>query len=239
MINQLKILAIIPARSGSKRIPNKNVKIFCGKPLLVHSVECAKRSKYIDRVVVSTDAQSVADIAIQAGAEVPFLRPAEFSTDEATDFVVFKHALEWFEKNESYIPDIVVQLRPTSPLRTVEQVDEAIRLLSLNPAADSVRTVAEPEQSPYKMFSIGSDGTLKALIGLAGAQESFNLPQQKLPKVYKHVGYVDVMWRRTIMEKNKMTGDNVVPLILDIAYSGINKPEEWTLYEYIASKKIL
>lgn len=239
MINQLKILAIIPARSGSKRIPNKNVKIFCGKPLLVHSVECAKRSRYIDRVVVSTDAQGVADVAIQAGAEAPFLRPAEFSTDEATDFVVFKHALEWFEKNESYIPDIVVQLRPTSPLRTVEQVDEAIRLLSLNPSADSVRTVAEPEQSPYKMFSIGSDGTLKTLIGLTGAQESFNLPQQKLPKVYKHVGYVDVMWRRTIMEKNKMTGDNVLPLILDNAYSGINKPEEWTLYEYIASKKIL
>jgi CMP-N,N'-diacetyllegionaminic acid synthase len=237
MINKYNVLAIIPARGGSKRIPNKNTKLFCGKPLIAHSIECAKQSKYIDRIIVSTDSDEIASVATSYGAEVPFTRPAEFASDEANDFVVFKHALEWLNKNEAYAPDIVVQLRPTSPLRTVEQLDEAICLLAKHPEADSVRTVTEPEQSPYKMYSIRPDGMLEPLMRTTGSAESFNLPQQALPKVYKHVGYVDVVWLKTIVGKNMMTGDMVLPLILNQAYSGINKPEEWSLYEYIASNK--
>ncbi|MDO8600647.1 MAG: acylneuraminate cytidylyltransferase family protein, partial [bacterium] len=124
-----------------------------------------------------------------------------------------------------------------SPLRTAEHIDRAIELLAEHPEADSVRTVAEPEQTPYKMYHIHDEGHLEPLIKLAGHAESFNLPQQKLPKAYKHVGYVDAMWRKTIMDKKQMTGTKILPLILDDAVSGINKPEDWEWLEYLMSKR--
>lgn len=236
MINGLTVCAIVPARGGSKRIPQKNIKLLAGKPLIAYTLEEAKKSKYIDRIVVSTDHEAVAGVAGQWGAETPFLRPAELAADDATDLQVFTHALEWLEQHEYYRPDVVVQLRPTSPLRTAEHIDSAIELLNAHPQADSVRTVAEPDQSPYKMYKLGEGGYLEPLLSVSGVSESFNLPGQSLPRVYKHVGYVDAAWRRTIMEKKQMTGALVLPLILDKAYSGINKPEDWDYYEFLISR---
>ena len=129
-----------------------------------------------------------------------------------------------------------MQLRPTSPLRTTEQIDAAIELLAAHPEADSVRTVTPPEQSPYKMYKIGDDGYLAPLLTLPGEPESFNWPNQKLPKTYKHVGYLDVAWRKTLQDKGKMTGDVILPLIIENAQSGINTPEDWERYEYLMSK---
>lgn len=237
MIQNYNVFGLILARGGSKRIPGKNIKDLCGRPLIWHTIDAAKKSQYFDRVILSSDDPEIIAVAKQYGVEVPFVRPAELAADAVTDYPVFAHALEWLEKHENYKPDIVVQLRPTSPLRTAEHIDMAIELLAEHPEVDSVRTVMEPEQTPYKMYSIHSEGHLVPLIRLAGHMESFNLPQQKLPKAYKHVGYVDVMWRKTIIEKGQMTGEKVLPLVLDDAVSGINKPEDWEWFEYLMRKR--
>ncbi|OJI08994.1 MAG: cytidyltransferase [Candidatus Vogelbacteria bacterium CG10_big_fil_rev_8_21_14_0_10_49_38] len=237
MINNLSVFALIPARGGSRRIPKKNIRKLAGKPLVCYSIEEAKKSRYIDRLILSSDDAEIVSIAQENGCDAPFIRPQKFAGDDVTDFPVFVHALKWLEEHESYIPDIVVQLRPTSPLRTADQIDAAIELLARHSEADSVRTVAEPEQSPYKMYRIGNAGYLEPLLQPEGEEEPFNLPNAKLPKAYKHVGYVDVMWRSTIMEKGQMTGKKVLPLFLEEAYSGINTQQDWEYYEFLIEKK--
>lgn len=238
MIKNHTVLGLILARGGSKRIPQKNIKDLCGKPLIWYTIDAAKKSQYLDRVILSSDDPEIIAVAKQYGVDVPFVRTAELAADTVTDYPVFVHALEWLEKNEGYKPDIVVQLRPTSPLRTAEHIDNAIEFLAEHPEADSVRTVAEPDQSPYKMYRVDNAGYLEPLIKLEGQPESFNLPQQKLPKAYKHVGYVDAMWRKTIMEKKQMTGEKVLPLVIDDAVSGINKLGDWEWIEYLMRKRM-
>lgn len=239
MIQNFKVLGLIPARGGSKRVPHKNIKMLAGKPLLFYTIEQAKKSKYIDRVVVSTDDENVAQVAREYGAEVPFMRPADLAGDDVTDFPVFLHALEWLRDKEQYQPDIVVQLRPTHPLRKIEDVDRATKLLATHPEADSVRTVKEPDQTPYKMYKVDENGFLEALLPIPGVTESFNLPRQKLPKAYEHVGVADVMWTKTITEKKEMSGKKIIPLVLDYyPYSGINTLEDWEKYEYLFEKSL-
>lgn len=239
MINSFTVFAMVPARGGSSRIADKNIKELGGKPLISYTFEESKKSKYIDRTILISDSEKIAVIAKSYGVEWPFKEPEKLADGTSPDFDFFLYALEWLEKNEKYIPDIIVQLRPTSPLRIVEEIDRAIELLAKHPEIDSVRTVAEPEQSPYKMYKIGENGLLEPLLTIPGVPESFNLPGQKLPKAYKHVGYVDVMWRKTIVEKKKMTGDKILPLILESAESGINTPEDWQYYEYLIKNKNL
>jgi len=209
----MKIIALIPARSGSKSIPSKNIKLFCGKPLLVHSVETALACPSVDRTIVSTDSEQIVAVAKEAGAEVPFLRPAEFAQDSTPDFPVFIHCLEWLRSNQDYEPDIIVHLRPTSPLRTTGMVEKAIQLLIDNPCTDSVRSVCSPTQSPFKMWDIGEEGFLSPLLD-TDICEQWNQPRQKLPKVYWQNGYVDVTRRTTLIEKHSMTGDRILPLIV-------------------------
>lgn len=237
MIEDLKVLGIVLARGASKRIPGKNIKMLAGKPLINYSIEAAQKSRYLDRLILSTDDEEIASVAKTAGCEVPFMRPAELAGNDVVDYPVFVHALKWLEEHEGYIPDVVVQLRPTSPLRTTEEIDAAIELLIAHPEADSVRTVTEPEQSPYKMYRVNDGGYLEPLLRIPGRSESFNLPSAQLPKAYKHVGYVDVMWRRTLLEKGQMTGTTIIPYVLENAESGINTPEDWEYYEFLLSRK--
>lgn len=236
MIQNKKVLGLILARGGSKRVPKKNIKDLCGKPLIAYTIEAAKQSKYIDRIITSTDSEEVAEVARSFGSEVPFMRPDELADDHVTDFPVFVHALNWLKENENYVPDIIVQLRPTSPFRTANDIDAAVALLAEHPEVDSVRTVTEPDQSPYKMYRVGESGYLEPLLTVDGDVESFNLPRQKLPRTYKHVGYVDAIWYRTLTEKKQMTGEKVLPLILDSAKSGINNPEDFDYCEYLLRK---
>ena len=238
MINHYQVCALIPARGGSKRIPHKNIKELVGKPLLWYTASEAKKSKYIDRCLLSSDDPEIIELAEKYDVEVPFVRPNELAGDDVTDFPVFEHAVKWLGEHEEYRPDIIVQLRVTSPLRTVAEIDQAIELLAVNPEADSVRTVAEPEQSPYKMYRINDRGHLEPVLIVAGLSESFNLSGQKLPKAYKHVGYVDVMWRRTLVEKHQMTGSKIIPLILQEAHSGINTLQDWERYEFLMQKRL-
>ncbi len=222
-----EVLAIIPARGGSKGIPRKNILDFSGHPLLTYSIAAGLNAKSINRVIVSTDDMEIAEIARCYGAEIPFLRPAQYAQDNTPDLPVFVHALQWLIRHEDYRPDVVVHLRPTSPLRRVKQIDASVQLLLDHPKADSVRTVITPSQNPFKMWTIQANGFLKPLIKTK-RQEAYNLPRQVLPKVFWQTGYMDAIRTSTILEKHSMTGNRILPLVLNPSdWIDIDTPDDW------------
>ncbi len=222
-----EVLAIIPARGGSKSIPGKNIKAFAGYPLIAFSIAAGLTAKSVSRVIVSTDDEQIAEISRSYGAEIPFLRPGEFSRDDTPDLPVFQHALEWLQANEDYQPEIVVQLRPTSPFRCTQHIDQAVEKLIAMPAADSIRTVCIPFQNPFKMWRIEADGFMHPLIPTDLA-EPYNLPRQVLPDVYWQTGYVDAAWTATFTEKNSMTGERILPLVIGAEeWIDIDSPDDW------------
>lgn len=215
----MQVLGLIPARGGSKSVPRKNIKLLAGKHLIAYTIEQARKSKLIARIVVSTDNEEIAEISRKCGAEVPFVRPRELAEDDTPDLPVFQHALRWLKVNESYVPDIVVHLRPTSPFRKAGHIDAGIELLMRDKKADSVRSVCEPGRTPYKMWKI-KGGYLVPLLTLdKKGIEAYNLPRQELPTVYWQTASVDVTRYNTIMEKNSMTGDRILPLVIGERYS--------------------
>jgi len=209
------IYSLIPARGGSKGVPHKNVRLLRGKPLIVHSIEISLKCPSIQRTFISTDSQQIAEVARNAGGEVPFLRPSGLAQDDTRDLPVFQHFLGWLAQNDVPLPDAIFQFRPTSPARSVSKIEEAVELLNRHPRADSVRGVIEPAQNPYKMWSIGTDGFMRPLLSISGVSEPFNEPRQSLPKVYWQVGYLDLIRTRTISEQNSLTGACVLPLKID------------------------
>lgn len=227
MVEALEVMALIPARGGSKSIPRKNILPFAGHPLIAYSIAAALAADTIQRVILSTDDKEIAAVARDYGAETPFLRPDEYSRDDTPDLPVFQHALEWLREKENYLPEIVVQLRPTSPLRRTWHIDQAVRRLVEQPEADAVRTVCQPFQNPFKMWQINPDGFMQPLVE-TGLSEAYNLPRQALPQVYWQTGYVDAAWRDTIMVKNSMTGDQILPLVIGPdEWIDIDSPEDW------------
>jgi len=208
------ILALIPARGGSKSIPRKNLLMIAGKPLIAYSIEQALLSQHITRTIVSTDDHEIAGVARQHGAEVPFMRPLEFAQDLSTDLDVFRHALAWLRDRENYQPELVVHLRPTGPVRKVKLIDRAIEILSANQLADSLRSVSLALQTPFKMWRIVDD-TLKPVMSLAGVTEPYSLPRQQLPKVYWQNGYVDIVRPRVVLEQASMSGDHILPFVVN------------------------
>ncbi len=177
-----KIIAIIPARGGSKEIPRKNIRLMSGKPLIALSIEAALKSKCIDRVVVSTEDKEIAEISREYGAEI-IERPKELAKDESSTIDAILHALEVL-KAENYNPDIIILLQPTSPLRNAEDIDSAIELF-LNSDCESVVSVREVGHSPYWCFEI-EDGYLKSLFG----DEYLRMRRQELEKVYMPNGAI-------------------------------------------------
>ena len=235
-------IALIPERGASKSIPRKNNIDFAGYPLITYSIAAGLAAETVTRVIVSTDDLEIAEISRKYGAEAPFLRPAKFSQDHTPDLPVFLHALKWLDKNEGYQPDIVVQLRPTSPFRRVRHIDDAVYRLIERPEADAVRTVCVPFQNPFKMWRIGSDGLMIPLgTELGFPVEPFNQPRQVLPEVFWQTGYVDAVWTDTILLKNSMTGDAILPLIIDPSeWVDIDSPDDWRRAErLIQSGEIL
>ena len=214
----MEVLAIIPARGGSKSIPRKNIMPFHGKPLIAWSVEAALRSDVVTRVITSTDDAKIAEVAKKYGSEVPFVRPSEFSQDLTTDYPVFKHALDWLSENESYVPDVVVHVRATSPLRPEGIIDKGGELLLSNDKADSVRCVCEPHNNPYKMWKIGGEGYLEVLFD-SGVPEHYNQPRQLLPECVWQIGTIDIIRKETILDKKSMSGTNILPIIIDNKYA--------------------
>lgn len=230
----MDVLAVIPARAGSKSVPHKNIREIGGKPMLAHSIDHALTSRYINRVIVSTDSEEYAAIAKEYGAEVPFLRPAEYATDTALDYDVFYHALTWLADNERYKPDLVVQLRPTYPIRNVEDIDNMIKLLIDHPEADSVRSMSRAQEIPYKMWlqdevEISKElqdaempskaeqldsgtgtamGRVKPL--MTDIPECYNMPRQELPVAYYQNACIDIFRPDVVLYKKSMSGDYIL-----------------------------
>lgn len=228
MVKKTEILAIVPARGGSKGIPRKNIRDFVGYPLIAYSIAAGLQAEYVTRLIVTTDDEQIAEIAQSFGAEVPFIRPGALAQDDTLDLPVFQHALTWLSKEEGYTPEGVVHLRPTSPVRPVGLVDEAVKVLLEHPEADSVRSIVPAGQNPFKMWQIGSSGQMKPLLLVEGIDEPYNAPRQSLPKVYWHTGIIDVIRPKVILEKNSMSGEVILPIHVDPEFSvDIDTPQDW------------
>uniref|UniRef100_A0A7C4PTH5 N-acylneuraminate cytidylyltransferase n=1 Tax=Anaerolinea thermolimosa TaxID=229919 RepID=A0A7C4PTH5_9CHLR len=233
MVNQ-EVLAIIPARGGSKGIPRKNIRLFAGHPLIAYSIAAARQSQSVTRVIVSTDDEEIARVAREYGAETPFMRPEELAQDQTLDLPVFQHALSWLEDQEGYRPDVVVQLRPTSPVRPPSLVDDAVKILLSHPEAHSVRGVVPAGQNPHKMWRIDpQNGQMTPLLQVPGLEEPYNAPRQVLPPVYWQTGHVDAI-RPEVIRKGSMSGRVILPVMVDPAYTvDIDNPRDWARSEWL------
>ncbi|OHA08685.1 MAG: hypothetical protein A3A44_00710 [Candidatus Sungbacteria bacterium RIFCSPLOWO2_01_FULL_60_25] len=236
MYNGKKIIALIPARGGSKGVPRKNIRLLGGLPLIAYSIRSAQAAASIDRVIVSTDDAEIAAIARTYGAEVPFLRPVEFAQDLTPDYPVFAHCLAWLEWEEGYRPDIVVHLRPTGPLRTPAQIDRAVELLERHPEADSVRSVHEPDKTPHKMWRPEGEFMVPFLRD-AGIAEHVNTPRQLLPKVYATNANIGIVRYRTLVEKRSVIGDTVLPLLITEPWIDIDTDFDFEIAEYLLARR--
>lgn len=197
MYKNNRVVCIIPARGGSKRLRGKNIKDLVGKPLIAYSIEQAKESKYIDRVIVSTEDSVIAEVSKKYGAEVPFIRPKELATDESSVIDVLLHAIEWLE-GENYDFQILVLLHVTTPLRDIEDIDRSIELLA-DTNADSIFSVAEAYRNPYfNMVEIDKDGKAHLV------KKSNFVTRQSAPQVFDMNSSIYVWWKNTL-KKNKKT----------------------------------
>lgn len=203
----MNVLALIPARGGSKRVPRKNVRLLGGRPLIAWTIEHALACTLVTRTVVSTDDEEIAAAALAHGAEVPFRRPAELAGDASPDLDAFRHALGWLADHEGWVAELVVHLRPTDPFRDPAVVDRAIRALIDDPGADSVRAVTPAAQSPYKMWRREGD-YLAPLLAVEGIAEPWNEQATRLPEVWAQSGYVDVV-RAPVILAGSMTGTRI------------------------------
>ncbi|HSV86245.1 MAG TPA: acylneuraminate cytidylyltransferase [Levilinea sp.] len=235
MVTRPEVLVIIPARGGSKGIPRKNIRDFAGYPLIAYSIAAGLQSDWVTRTIVSTDDEEIAAVARQWGAETPFLRPDDISQDQTLDLPVFEHALQWLAEHEAYQPDVVVQLRPTSPVRPAGCVDAAVKLLLEHPEASSVRGVVSADQNPFKMWTINAkSGQMEGLLQAPGIAEPYNAPRQKLPPVYWQTGHIDAIRPQVIMEQHSMSGAVILPLMIDSQFTvDIDNPSDWARSEWL------
>lgn len=226
----MSIMAIIPARSGSKGIADKNIKQLGPIPLLAYSILVAKMVPKIDRIVVSTDSKKYAKIANHYGAETPFLRPAEISRDNSTDLDFFRHSLDWIASNGQDIPDILIHLRPTTPFRSHTVVQEAIDTFLDSKDATSLRSGHLAPESPFKWFLKDEEGFFMPLRNNLSSSE-VNLPRQGFPEVYVPDGYIDIVRSHWIMNGCSLHGDKM--LVFESPYCvEVDTPDDFFYLEY-------
>lgn len=211
------IIAIIPARGGSRGIPKKNIIDLGGFPLLAYSVAAARLSKNISRIIVSTDSQEIADIAKKYGAEVPFLRPDEFAGDSSPDADFVKHALNWLKENEDFEPKYLVHLRPTTPLRDPELIDRAIEEVITHSEATSLRSAHELREPPHKFFEMDGE-FFKGLFPDDTRPDYHNMPRQAFRSAYHPNGYVDVIKAETLKNQNVIHGSKIMAFVTPFVF---------------------
>jgi CMP-N,N'-diacetyllegionaminic acid synthase len=210
----MEVLAVIPARGGSKGLVKKNTLPLAGHPLIAYSIKAAHDSKFVTRTIVNTDAEYIADAARKYNAELPFMRPPALAGDFTTDFEVFFHTLQWLREHESYVPDLVVQLRPTSPVRPTGIVDQCIERM-MKSDADSIRVVTKAPVTPYKMWRVDNETVaMTPLLELSGVGEPYNQPRQKLPEIFWQIGCLDVIRSGVITDQRSMSGKKILPCIV-------------------------
>jgi N-acylneuraminate cytidylyltransferase len=210
------IAALIPARSGSKGLAHKNIKLYKGIPLLAHSIKIAKNCNLIHDVYVSTDSSEYADIAVQYGAKIPDLRPSSISDDLSPDIDTFHHFFNYLRMNNLRIPDIIVHLRPTYPNRSLPILNQTISLFIKNYYSyDSLRTVVPIAKSPYKMYYLDEHRLIPFIKEYKDFNEPYNQARQNFPTAYLHNGCIDIIKTNIIIQKNKLSGDPILPFIMD------------------------
>jgi len=197
------IISVIPARGGSKALPNKNIIPLDGKPLLNYSIEASLGSKYVDTTVVSTDYESIRQIALSSGAEAPFLRPAELATDHAHSPDAVEHAVRYYEEELSKSHDIVIMLQPTSPLRTSNHIDESIERYFEDALLDSLISVKKQHHPPWWMFT-AEENRLQTTFNYMDVEDVFMLERQEFPTVYAANGAVFVVRRQYLRETGSL-----------------------------------
>lgn len=199
-------IAVIPARGGSKGVPGKNIIDLGGKPLIAYTIEAALQSDVIDRVVVSTDSEKIAEVAARLGAEVPFLRPAELATDSAHSADVVEHAVGFVEAAEKVAFKYVIMLQPTSPFRNARHITEAMRTF-LDGPHESLITIKRQEYPPWWMFRLDGDRLTTAVTWKPGVN-IFNMVRQDFPDVYRPNGAFYVTYREKLRESGNLINPN-------------------------------
>lgn len=229
------ILAIIPARVGSKGLPGKNVRPLHGRPLISWTIDAAKASKYINRIIVSTDDQKAADICGNCGVEIPFLRPKELAQDDTPIIDVIIHILENLNNTENYVPDIVVLLQPTSPLRTSADIDKALELLLGNKNAEAVVSISEVSETPYWMRVLDKDGFIKYFM----EHDYKDFRRQDLPPVYVVNGAIYICRKTALIKNRSFSPNNTLGYLMPKSRSvDIDDITDFELAESIMSKQV-
>ncbi len=226
-----KIFALIPARGGSKGLPRKNVRNLCGKPLIAWTIEQAKKSKYLDKIIVSTDNEEISSVSRQYGAEVPFIRPKELATDTAKMVDVIKHGLDWLKDN-SYVYDIFVLLQPSSPLRLDEDIDKSLELLFSKDAL-AIVSVCEVDYDKNLVNSIPENGNMKDFID----SDTANKNRQEFPRFYRLNGAVYLAYPDYLRKQNSFFGDATFAYIMPRERSiDINTEIDFQFVEFLLQK---
>lgn len=227
MLNYKKIIAIIPARGGSKGIPKKNIKFLIGKPLIAYTIEAALKSKYLDRTIVFTEDKEIAEISKKYRAEI-INRPVKLAKDNTPTSDVILHVLSVL-KREDYNPDIIVLLQPTSPLRDVKDIDSAIRLF-FNKNGDSLISVSLSKELPFWTHKIDKRGFIKPLLGF----KNYYKRRQELPKTYMENGAICLTTPENIYKYNEFYTKKTLPYIMPFKNSiDIDEPLDFYFAEFL------
>jgi CMP-N,N'-diacetyllegionaminic acid synthase len=232
MIKSNNVWAIIPARSGSKSVLDKNIMQLAGYPMIAYSIKAALKCPSIKRVIVTTDSEEYADIAIKYGAEVPFLRPIKISGDNSTDIEFFKHAINWFRNNENFAPEYFVHLRPSTPIRSSVVIEKAINKF-INSEFTALRSVHKMSDTSYKTFEIDG-GRLKTICSGNFDIESTTLPRQSFPETFNANGYVDII-RTSMIDSGIMHGNNVNAFITETTFE-IDEIDDFNYLQFMVNQ---
>jgi hypothetical protein len=224
----MSIVAVIPARGGSKGIPRKNLVRIAGRPLIAYAIEAARNAASVDRVLISTDDSEIADVARELGAEVPFLRPPELADDTAPMLGVLRHALAWLE-SQGVAVEALVLLQPTSPLRTGRHVEEAVALFRSAPASTVVSVVEVPHQfNPVSVMKLSAQGTLAPFLG----DQAVVTRRQDKPSAYARNGPAVLISHPDTLRSGQLYGASCLPYLMSEEDSlDIDTPQDLPLAE--------
>lgn len=211
-INKGQVVAIIPARSGSKGVKDKNIRLLNGHPMIAYTIAAAKLTKGIDRVIVSTDSEKYAEIARKYGAETPFLRPAEISGDKAKDVDFIKHAILWFYENEGSVPEFWVHPLITCPFRKPNEMDEAISNFVASPEYTSLISASQAESCAFKLLVFSGDNEFHSAVPYIENDDVCN-PRQSFPKTYFQDGYISIYRTEIVVNTDKLRGTKMMAYV--------------------------
>ncbi|SHK01229.1 acylneuraminate cytidylyltransferase family protein [Tepidibacter formicigenes] len=225
----MEILAIIPARGGSKGVPRKNIKNFNGKPLIAWTIEAAKKSKYVSKVLVNTEDKEIAQISKEYGADIPFLRPENLAQDDTPTMDVIIHTIKKLKENSNYNPDYILLLQCTSPLRNENHIDEAVELI-INKKVDSIISVTEVEHTPFWMKKIDNNGHLQDFI----AYDKKKLTRrQDFPKLYRLNGAIYIAKTDKLLEFKDFETNRTIPYVMDrVSSIDIDSLEDFNIAQF-------